>query len=79
MDVIRSSGFVVGLSDGINDGLLPLVTDLLIVVYDIAQVIASAVVRFPYRHGVMGEVDVAVIAEVFRHGGRLGLPLCLLL
>lgn len=38
----------------------------LIVVYDIAQVVATAVVCFAHAHGVVGEVDIAVVAEDWR-------------
>lgn len=34
----------------------------LVVVHDIAEMISAAVVRFAYAHGVVGEVDIAVVA-----------------
>lgn len=34
----------------------------LVVVYDISQMIPAAVVGFPHAHGVVGEVDIAVVA-----------------
>lgn len=37
----------------------------LVVVYDIAQVVATAVVCFAHTHRVVGEVDIAVVAEDF--------------
>lgn len=43
--------------------------DLLVVVHDVAQVVASAVVCFADGHAVMREVDVAVVAEKFGHRG----------
>lgn len=43
--------------------------DLLVVVDDIAQVVAAGVVRLAHAHGVVGEVDIAVVAEELRHGG----------
>lgn len=41
--------------------------DLLIVVNNITQVVATAVVCFAHAHGVVGEVDIAVVAEELRH------------
>jgi hypothetical protein len=38
----------------------------LIVVDDIAEVVAAAVVSFAHAHGVVGEVDIAVVACVSR-------------
>lgn len=35
----------------------------LVVVYNIAQVVATAVVCFAHAHRVVGEVDIAVVAE----------------
>lgn len=47
-------------------------SDLLVVVDDIAQVVATRVVRLSDAHGVVGEVDIAVVAEELRHGcGRV--------
>lgn len=57
----------VGGGDGVDDRLGFLVADLLVVVYDIAQVVATAVVCFAHAHGVVGEVDIAVVAEELRH------------
>ena len=37
----------------------------MIVVYDVAQMVASAVVGFADAHGVVGEVDIAVVALVW--------------
>lgn len=34
----------------------------LVVIDDIAKVIPSAVVSFPHAHGIVGEVDIAVVA-----------------
>ena len=42
-------------------------TYLLIIVYDISKVVSTGVVCFAHRHGVVCEVDIAVIAEVLRH------------
>jgi len=41
--------------------------DLLVVVDHVSQVIPSAVVRLSYAHRVVGEVNIAVVAEIFRH------------
>ena len=43
--------------------------DLLVVVDDVAQVVASAVVCFPHAHTIVREVDVAVVAEELGHVG----------
>lgn len=43
----------VGGSDGVDDGLGLLVTDLLVVVDDVAQVVAAAVVGFAHAHRVV--------------------------
>lgn len=43
-------------------------SDLLIVVDDVAEVVASRVMRLAHAHGVVGEVDIAVVAEELRHG-----------
>lgn len=37
-------------------------SDLLVVVDDIAQVVATRVMRLAHAHGVVGEVDIAVVA-----------------
>ena len=42
---------------------------MLVVVDDVAEVVAAAVVGFADAHGVVGEVDLAVVAEEFRHRG----------
>ena len=47
-------------------------SDLLVVVDDVAQVVATRVMRLAHAHGVVGEVDIAVVAEELRHGcGRV--------
>lgn len=43
-------------------------SDLLVVVDDVAQVVATRVMRLAHAHGVVGEVDIAVVAEELRHG-----------
>lgn len=43
-------------------------SDLLVVVNDVAQVVATRVMRLAHTHGVVGEVDIAVVAEELRHG-----------
>jgi hypothetical protein len=40
----------------------------LVVVDDVAQVVAAAVVGFAHAHRVVGEVDVAVVAEDWEEG-----------
>jgi len=34
----------------------------LVVVHDIAEMISATIMRFAYAHGVVGEVDIAVVA-----------------
>jgi len=34
----------------------------LVVVHDIAEMISTTIVRFAYAHGVVGEVNIAVVA-----------------
>lgn len=58
--------------DGVDDGLGLLVTDLLVVVDDVPYVIAAGVVGLAHAHGVVRQVDVAVIAEDWK-GTRLAL------
>jgi len=43
------------------------VSDLLVVLDDVPQVITTAVVRFADAYGVMSEIDIAVVAEEFWH------------
>ena len=52
---------------GVNDALRLLVPDLLIVVDYISEVVAATVVCFAHAHGIVGEVDVAVVAEELGH------------
>lgn len=52
----------VGRGDGVDDALGLLVTDLLVVFDDVAQVVTTAVVSLAHAHRVVGEVDIAVIA-----------------
>jgi len=47
------------------------VPNLLVVVYNVAKVVAAAVVSFAHAHAVVGEVHVAVIAEEFGHLGNM--------
>lgn len=51
-------------------------SDLLVVVDDVAQVVATRVVRFAHAHGVVREVDIAVVAEELRHGCGRGAWIC---
>jgi hypothetical protein len=57
--------------DGVDDGLGLFVADLLVVINDVAQVVASAVVRLAHAHGVVRKVHIAVVAEEFGHLGRI--------
>ena len=51
-------------------------SDLLVVVDDIAQVVATRVMRLAHAHRVVGEVDIAVVAEELRHGCGRGVWVC---
>ena len=42
---------------------------LLVVFYNVAEVVAAAVVGFAHAHAVVGKVHVAVVAEEFGHVG----------
>ena len=53
----------VSLWEGIWEGNWIKERRTLVVVDDVAQVVAAAVVGFAHAHGVVGEVDVAVVAE----------------
>jgi hypothetical protein len=56
------------------DNLLCLVAGyLLIVCLHVAEVVAAIVVSFPHAHAVVGEVDIAVVAEELRHSVALGI------
>jgi hypothetical protein len=57
----------VGRGDGVDDGLGLFMTDLLVVVNNVAQVVASAVVRLAHAHGVVRKVHIAVVAEELGH------------
>lgn len=57
----------VGGGDGVDYGLGFFVADLLVVVDYVAEMVAAAVVRLPHAHGVVREVDIAVVAEEFGH------------
>jgi hypothetical protein len=58
----------VGGRDAVNDRLCLLVTDLLVVVDDVTEVVATAIVGFAHRHGVVCQVDIAVVAEDYEQG-----------
>lgn len=58
---------VVCVCDTVDDLLCLVAGDLLVVGLDVAQVVATAVVRFAYAHTVVCEVHIAVVAEELRH------------
>lgn len=75
--VLREHGVVVGLAlggvrrgDGVDDGLGFFVANLLVVVDDVAQVVAAAVVGLAHAHAVVREVDIAVVAKDWEEGGK---------
>ena len=51
-------------------------SDLLVVVDHVAQVVAAGVMRLAHAHRVVGQVDIAVVAEEFRHGGAVAIAWC---
>jgi hypothetical protein len=51
-------------------------SDLLVVVYHVAQVVATGVMRLAHAHRVVGQVDIAVVAEELRHGGVVAVARC---
>lgn len=57
----------VGGGDGVDNGLSLLVADLLVVVYHVSQVVSAAVVSLAHAHGVVREVDIAIVAEELGH------------
>ena len=64
---VRLALGVVRISDTVNDQLRLLARDLFVVGLNIAQVIATGIVSLAHAHGVVGEVDIAVVAEEFWH------------
>ena len=54
--------------DAVDDALCFFMADLLVVVDDVAQVVAAGVVRLAHAHRVVREVDIAVVAEELGHG-----------
>lgn len=72
--VLRQHGVGVGLAfgsvgggDGVDDGLGLLVADLLVVVDNVSQMVSTAVVRLPHTHGVVREVDIAIVTKELGH------------
>jgi hypothetical protein len=49
--------------DAVNDALSLLVADLLVVVDNVAQVVATTIMGFAHAHRVVCEVHIAVVAE----------------
>lgn len=41
--------------------------DLLVIFYDVSQVVSAAVVRLPHAHGVVRQVDIAIVAKELGH------------
>jgi hypothetical protein len=60
-DFLASSSIRTG--DGVDDSLSLFVADLLVVLDDVTDVITARVVGFADAHGVVREVDIAVVAE----------------
>jgi len=58
---------VVCVGNTIDDLLCLVARYLLVVGLDVAEVVAAVVVRLPHAHTVVGEVDIAVVAEELRH------------
>jgi len=57
----------VGVCYRIDDALRLLVSELLIVVNDIPEMVPTAVMSFADAHRVVRKVNIAVIAKEFRH------------
>lgn len=62
---------IVRVRDTVDNKLRLLAGYLFVVGLDVAQVVSTGIVRLPNTHRVVGEVDIAVIAEEFRH---IGIP-----
>jgi len=58
---------VVCVGNTIDDLLCLVARYLLVVGLHVAEMVAAIVVRFPHAHAVVGEVDIAVVAEELRH------------
>lgn len=56
--------------DGIDNGLCLLVTDLLVVVDNIADVVATCVVSLAHAHRVVCQVDIAIVAKDWWRGKK---------
>jgi len=57
----------VGGRDGVNDRLCFLMSNLLIILDHVPQMISSRIMCFAHTHRVMREVDIAVITKEFGH------------
>lgn len=57
--------------DGVDDGLSLLVADLLVIVNYVSQMVSTTVVSLAHTHGIVREVDIAIIAEELGHFGNL--------
>lgn len=53
--------------DRIDDRLGFLLTDLLVVLHHVTEVVAAGVMGLAHTHRVVREVDIAVVAKEFRH------------
>jgi len=68
---VRLSFGVVGIGNTINDLLCLVAGYLLVVGLNVAEVVATIVVGLAHTHTIVGEVDIAVIAEKFGHRDAL--------
>ena len=66
---IRLALRIVRICYGVDDKLCLLARDLFVVLLDVAQVVSTSIVSFSDTHRIVGEVDIAVVAEEFRHIG----------
>lgn len=66
---VRLAFCAVCIRDAVDDLLCLLARDLLVISLDVAQVVATAVVRLAHAHTVVCEVHIAVVAEELRHRG----------
>jgi hypothetical protein len=67
---VRLAFCVVCICDTVDDLLGLVARYLLVVGLDVAQVVATVVVRLAHAHTIVCEVDIAVVAEELGHGGR---------
>jgi len=68
---VRLSFCVVGVCNTVDDLLCLVAGYLLVVGLDVAEMVATVIVRLAHAHTVMRKVDIAVVAEELGHRGVL--------